>query len=55
MGRVELADFNLRGSRRHDAELSAGIELIRHRVSQARSSEQFEDPAAGFMIWLEPN
>lgn len=27
--------------------------LIRHRVSKATSSSAIEDPAAGFMIWLE--
>jgi hypothetical protein len=31
------------------------VVLIRHRVSQARSSDKIEDPAAGFLIWLEPN
>lgn len=31
------------------------VELIRHRVSQAPDSEKIEDPAAGFLIWLEPN
>lgn len=30
------------------------IELIRHRVSQTVDSSKIEDPAAGFMIWLEP-
>lgn len=30
------------------------VELMRYRVSQAESSRQIEDPAAGFMIWLEP-
>ena len=30
------------------------VELTRHRVSQADSSDDIEDPAAGFMIWLEP-
>jgi hypothetical protein len=29
--------------------------LIRHRVSQATSSDKIEDPSAGFLIWLEPN
>lgn len=28
--------------------------LMRSRVSQAKSSTQIEDPAAGFMIWMEP-
>jgi hypothetical protein len=31
------------------------VELARHRVSQASSWDKVEDPAAGFMIWLEPN
>jgi hypothetical protein len=31
------------------------VELIRHRVSQATSTDKIEDPSAGFMIWLEPN
>ncbi len=30
------------------------VELIRHRVSQAGHNVPFEDPAAGFMVWLEP-
>jgi hypothetical protein len=30
------------------------VELIRHRVSQSGDSTKIEDPAAGFMIWLEP-
>lgn len=30
------------------------IEIIRHRVSQNRDSRKIEDPAAGFMIWMEP-
>jgi hypothetical protein len=30
------------------------VELCRHRVSQASSSTDIEDPAAGFLIWLEP-
>jgi hypothetical protein len=30
------------------------IELIRHRASQATDSSKIEDPAAGFIIWLEP-
>lgn len=29
------------------------IELCRHRVSQANSSEDIEDPSEGFLIWLE--
>jgi hypothetical protein len=31
------------------------VELIRYRASQATSSDKIEDPAAGFLIWLEPN
>jgi hypothetical protein len=31
------------------------VELARHRVSQVRSSDKIEDPAPGFLIWLEPN
>jgi hypothetical protein len=32
------------------------VEIIRHRVSEkANSSTDIEDPAAGFLIWLEPN
>ncbi len=30
------------------------VEICRHRVSQADSSDQIEDPAAGFVIWLQP-
>jgi hypothetical protein len=30
------------------------VELCRHRVSQADSSEDIEDPSAGFLIWFEP-
>lgn len=30
------------------------VELGRHRVSQASSSSDIEDPSAGFLIWLEP-
>lgn len=31
------------------------VEIIRHRVSQAKSSADIEDPASGFIVWLEPN
>ncbi|MEX2138863.1 MAG: hypothetical protein WD894_06350 [Pirellulales bacterium] len=31
------------------------VVLARHRVSQANLTDQIEDPAAGFLIWLEPN
>lgn len=31
------------------------IEIIRHRVSQNSDSSKIEDPAAGFIIWLEPS
>jgi hypothetical protein len=30
------------------------VELIRYRTSQASGSADIEDPAPGFMIWLEP-
>jgi hypothetical protein len=30
------------------------VELIRWRMSQAANSTSIEDPAAGYMIWLEP-
>ena len=30
------------------------VELCRHRVSQQDSSDKIEDPAPGFLIWLEP-
>jgi hypothetical protein len=30
------------------------VEIIRFRVSQAKSSAAIEDPSAGFLIWLEP-
>ena len=30
------------------------VELIRWRMSQAANSASIEDPAAGYMIWLEP-
>lgn len=36
-------------------ELGRRIELLRHRVSQVNDSSKIEDPAAGFMIWLEPS
>ena len=35
-------------------ETDQRVEIIRHRVSQAKSSEDIEDPSAGFMIWLDP-
>jgi hypothetical protein len=42
----------------HDTEVfepGTDILVTRHRVSQtATSSDQIEDPSAGFMIWLEP-
>jgi hypothetical protein len=31
------------------------VELIRYRVSQATLYDKIEDPAPGFLIWLEPN
>ena len=30
------------------------VELIRRRMSQAANSASIEDPAAGYMIWLDP-
>lgn len=30
------------------------VEIARQRVTQASSSDKMEDPAAGFLIWLEP-
>ena len=30
------------------------VELVRHRVSKENSTDNIEDPANGFMIWLEP-
>jgi hypothetical protein len=36
-------------------EPGKNVLIARHRVSQtATSSDQIEDPSAGFMIWLEP-
>jgi hypothetical protein len=35
-------------------EATERVEIIRHRVSQNSDSSKIEDPAAGFMIWLEP-
>ena len=36
-------------------EIDQQVEIIRHRVSEtAKSSTTIEDPAAGFLIWLEP-
>lgn len=43
------------GSSTRSYETDQRVEIIRHRVSQASSSTNIEDPAAGFMIWLEPN
>ena len=31
------------------------VEVCRHRVSQAFSSDRMEDPSAGFLIWMEPS
>lgn len=31
------------------------VEIVRHLVSQSTSTTDMEDPAAGFLIWLEPN
>jgi hypothetical protein len=35
-------------------EPGSRVELVRWRISQAKSSAQIEDPSAGYMIWLEP-
>lgn len=36
-------------------EIDQRVEIIRRRVSEkARSSANIEDPAVGFMVWLEP-
>jgi hypothetical protein len=35
-------------------DMGERVEIIRRRVSQAGDSSKIEDPAAGFMIWLEP-
>lgn len=43
------------GSSTQMYEADEQVEIIRHRVSEACSSADIEDPAAGFMIWLEPN
>jgi hypothetical protein len=44
------------GSSTRSFETDQQVEIIRHRVSEkANSSAKIEDPAAGFMIWLEPN
>ena len=42
------------GSATQSHEIDQRVEIIRHRVSQAKSSADIEDPAAGFLIWLEP-
>ncbi len=44
------------GASTRSFETDQRVEIIRHRVStKAKSSTAIEDPAAGFMIWLEPN
>ena len=44
------------GPRTRSFAIDRQVELIRYRVSeQADRSADIEDPAAGFMIWLEPN
>ena len=44
------------GSTTQSFESDQQVEIIRHRVSRtANSSSTIEDPAAGFLIWLEPN
>jgi hypothetical protein len=42
------------GKSTHASDPAQRLELIRHRVSQNSDSSKIEDPAAGFMIWLEP-
>jgi hypothetical protein len=42
------------GKSTYSADPSKRLEIIRHRVSQNSDSTKIEDPAAGFMIWLEP-
>ena len=43
------------GASTRSYETDQQVEIIRHRVSEkANSSANIEDPAAGFMIWLEP-
>ena len=42
------------GSATKTFETGERVEIIRHRVSQAKSSADIEDPSAGFMVWLEP-
>lgn len=55
LGRVEFADVHDRRRRRLDPLFPPGetVELCRHRVSQAGPSLDIEDPAAGFLTWLE--
>jgi hypothetical protein len=43
------------GTSTRSYEIDQRVEIIRHRVSQANSSANIEDPAAGFIVWLEPN
>jgi len=44
------------GSSTQSFETDQPVEIIRHRVSEKTdSSANIEDPAAGFVIWLEPN
>ena len=55
---VEWASMSARsagpGSATQSFDADQRVEIIRHRVSQAKSSEDIDDPAAGFLIWLEP-
>lgn len=41
------------GRRTESFPTGVDVLLIRRRVSQASSSDQIENPSAGFMIWLE--
>ena len=43
------------GSSTRSYETDEQVEIIRHRVSQANDTANIEDPAAGFVVWLEPN
>ncbi len=43
------------GSSTRSYEIDQQVEIIRYRVSQANNSANIEDPAAGFVVWLEPN
>lgn len=42
------------GKTTHVFEPDEVIELIRFRASQVNNSSKIEDPAPGFLVWLEP-